>query len=98
MFLLFNEMVAMSDNKAEVDVLLEDVNSNCTKRLTAERKNPFTFVFTAPGKGDGQVRRWLAGEIRNLYQTACFPVRGFVNTIRRIAILIRLTRRSLFFC
>jgi hypothetical protein len=49
LFLLFDEMVGTSAAEAQIDVLLGDVNSNCTMKLTAEWMNPFTFTFTAPG-------------------------------------------------
>lgn len=49
-FLLFDESVAECWNDAEVEVVIDDVQSSefCVKTM-ADWVNPYTYTFTAPG-------------------------------------------------
>jgi len=49
-FLLFDELVADSWNDADVEVVIDDVQSSefCVKAV-ADWVNPFTYTFIAPG-------------------------------------------------
>jgi len=65
-FLLFDELVAECCNDAEVEVVIDDVQSSeIYVKMLADWVNPYTYIFNAPGKLSSHVDAVLSKLLHN---------------------------------